>query len=98
MKKIHAIIIGLFLLILRAAAHDMRASGSKVGLFGLKPEYIHVLLNPLLGYGLGAGVLILAAGFLTRNRTVRTVGLIVTALCAAWAWPVLLFGQHGYNS
>ena len=27
----------------------------------------------------------------------RTLGLILTALCAASAWPVLLYGQHGYN-
>lgn len=98
MKKLHAISFSLFLFALSAAAHDMSASGSKTGLFGLKPEYIHVLLNPLLGYGLGLGVLLLAGGFLLRNRTTRNLGLIVTAACAASAWPVLVFGQHGYNS
>ena len=98
MKKIHATTFSLFLSVLSVAAHEMSASASRAGLFGLKPEYIHVLLNPLLGYGLGVGILILAAGFLTRNRTTRAVGLIVTAVCAASAWPVLLFGQHGYNS
>lgn len=98
MKKLHAIIFSLLFGIMSAAAHEMRTSSSKAGLFGLKPEYIHVLLNPLLGYGLGIGVLVLAAGFILRNRTTRTVGLIITAVCAAAALPVLVFGQHGYNS
>ena len=81
-----------------AFAHDPGEHASKTGLFGLKPEYLHVLLNPLLGYGLGIGVAILAFGLLARNKTARTIGLLVTAVCAASAWPVLYFGQHGYNS
>ncbi|MEO7675346.1 MAG: hypothetical protein ABIV39_01115, partial [Verrucomicrobiota bacterium] len=81
-----------------AFAHDPSSHASKEGLLGLKPEYLHVLLNPLLAYGLGIGVGILGLGLLTRNKTMRTVGLAVTTVCAASAWPVLYFGQHGYNS
>jgi hypothetical protein len=98
MKKSFAIIVVALMGAGIAFAHDPGAQASKAGLFGLKPEYIHVLLNPLLGYGLGIGVAILAFGLLARNKTARTVGLIVTAVCAASAWPVLYFGQHGYNS
>ena len=98
MKKFIAIVITAAIGVAAAFAHDPGEHASKAGLLGLKPEYLHVLLNPLLGYGLGIGVAILAFGLLARNKTTRTVGLIVTAVCAASAWPVLYFGQHGYNS
>ena len=98
MKTLFAVIVVALMGVGVAFAHNPGEHASKEGLFGLKPEYIHVLLNPLLGYGLGTGVVILAFGLLARNKTTRTVGLIVTAVCAASAWPVLYFGQHGYNS
>lgn len=79
-----------------AFAHNMEG-GSTKGLFGLKPEYLHVLLNPIPVYGLGASVLVLATGLLSRSKAARNIGLILVALCAASAWPVLIFGQHGYN-
>ena len=81
-----------------ALAHDMHMAGSKEGFLGLKPEYLHVLLNPLPVYGLGIGIVTLAFGLLARNKSTRTAGLIITAICAASAWPVLYFGQHGYNN
>lgn len=71
--------------------------GSTKGLFGLKAEYIHVLLNPLPVYGLAMGVLVLTAGLSVRSKAARNIGLFLIVLCAASAWPVLLFGQHGYN-
>lgn len=77
-------------------AHQMRG-GSTAGLLGLKAEYVHVFLNPLPVYGLSMGVLVLAAGLLARSRTARNIGLGLIVLCAASAWPVLYFGQHGYN-
>ena len=98
MKKLFAIIVVALMGAGIAFAHDPGEHASKAGLFGLKAEYLHVLLNPLLGYGLGIGVAILAFGLLARNKTARTIGLMVTAVCAASAWPVLYFGQHGYNS
>ena len=79
-----------------AFAHDMEG-GSTRGLFGLKPEYVHVLLNPLPVYGLSMGVLALAAGLVVRNKAVQNIGLVIVILCAAAAWPVLVYGQHGYN-
>ena len=98
MKTLFAVIVLALMSVGVAFAHNPGEHAGKEGLFGLKPEYIHVLLNPLLGYGLGTGILILAFGLLARNKTARTIGLIVTAVCAASAWPVLYFGQHGYNS
>ena len=79
-------------------AHEHEHGGSTSGLFGLKPEYLHVLLNPIPVYGLAIGLALLAFGIFRRNQPLRTSGLIVSILCAAAAWPVLLYGQHGYNS
>lgn len=45
--------------------HDHPAGG---GLFGLPPEYLHVLLNPLPVYGMAMGVLALGAALLARNK------------------------------
>ena len=71
--------------------------GRTEGLFGLKAEYLHVLLNPLPVYGLLAGAVVLLTGLLARSKATRNTGLLLTILCAAAAWPVLLYGQHGYN-
>src|SRR5207302_10008335 len=49
-------------------------------------------------YGLAIGVLVLVAGFIRRSDAVRLTGLAICTVCAASAWPVLYFGQHGYNS
>jgi hypothetical protein len=96
MKKIALILLGSLSGTVSALAHQAEG-GSTAGLFGLKPEYVHTLLNPLPVYGLLVGVLVLLAGILTKNRGLRTAGLVVTILCAVSAYPVLLFGQHGYN-
>src|SRR5881394_2499219 len=74
------------------SAHEAEGGGTK-GLFGLKPEYVHVLLNPLPVYGLLIGVLVLAVGLIARSAAARKTGLIITVLCGVAAWPVLYFGQ-----
>lgn len=71
--------------------------GSTEGLFGLKPEYVHVLLNPLPVYGLAMGALALLAALLVRSKAAQNIALAFVVLCAASAWPVLIYGQHGYN-
>jgi hypothetical protein len=71
--------------------------GSTKGLFGLKAEYVHVLLNPLPVYGLAMGALALVAALLARSKAAQNIALAMIVLCAASAWPVLYFGQHGYN-
>jgi hypothetical protein len=96
MKKIAVTLLTLLSGTGAALAHQMEG-GSTQGLFGLKPEYLHVLLNPLPVYGLSTGVLVLVAGLFVRSKAARNIGLVVIVLCAASAWPVLLFGQHGYN-
>jgi hypothetical protein len=45
-KKLICESVVLALGVQSAASHQMEG-GSKAGLFGLKPEHIHVLINPL---------------------------------------------------
>ena len=79
-----------------AFAHQMEG-GSTEGLFGLKAEYVHVLLNPLPVYGLAVGVLALIGGLFARSEPARIVGLLLIVVCSAAAWPTMHYGQHGYN-
>src|SRR5712692_52701 len=97
MKKIWFVVAVILFAPALLHAHEIEG-GSTSGLFGLKPEYIHVLVNPLPGYGLGIGAAVLLAGFLFKQSALRVTGLVIVAVCAASAWPVLYFGQHGYNS
>ncbi len=96
MKRIAATFLAVLWGTGLALAHNPEG-GSTKGLFGLKPEYVHVLLNPLPVYGLALAVLVLARGLLARSKAARNIGLALIVLCAASAWPVLYYGQHGYN-
>jgi hypothetical protein len=53
-----------------------------------KPEYVHVLLNPLPVYGLAVGVLGLFIALLFKTRAARVTTLALVLLSAASAWPV----------
>lgn len=96
MKRIAATLLAGLFGAIPTFAHQMQG-GSTAGLLGLKAEYVHVFLNPLPVYGLSMGVLVLATGLFARSRAARNSGLGLIVLCAASAWPVLYFGQHGYN-
>lgn len=96
MKRLAVAILALLFGTSLGFAHEMNG-GSTEGLFGLKAEYLHELLNPLPVYGLSMGVLVLVAGLLAQSKTARNIGLGLIAICSASAWPVLYFGQHGYN-
>jgi hypothetical protein len=74
--------------------HDHPAGG---GLFGLPPEYVHVLLNPLPVYGMAIGVLAFGAALLARNRTAQVIALGLVIIAAASAWPVAHYGQNAYK-
>jgi putative copper export protein len=62
-----------------------------------KPEYVHVLLNPLPVYGLAVGVLGLIIALLLRSRSARVTTLALVMLSAASAWPVYYYGEAGYD-
>ena len=63
-----------------------------------QPEYIHVLINPLPVYGLAMGLVALMIGLVLRSREARTGALALILIAAASAWPVLHYGQQGYDS
>ena len=83
MKTLIAILVAAFFGTTAAVAHEAHEHAAGSGLFGLPPEYIHVLLNPIPGYGLGMGVLALVAGLIARNRTAQTIGLGLVILAPA---------------
>jgi glucan phosphoethanolaminetransferase (alkaline phosphatase superfamily) len=62
-----------------------------------KPEYVHVLLNPLPVYGLAVGVLGLIIALFLRARPARITALALVILSAASAWPVYQYGEAGYD-
>lgn len=62
-----------------------------------KPEYIHVLINPLPVYGMSMGILALVLGFFMRSRPARVVALAMIGLAALSAWPAFEYGEEGYD-
>jgi hypothetical protein len=62
-----------------------------------KPEYAHVLLNPLPVYGLAVATLALDIALLLKTRAVRVTALALVILSAASAWLVYYYGEAGYD-
>jgi hypothetical protein len=62
-----------------------------------KPEYVHVLLNPLPVYGLAVGVLGLIIALLSKTRAARVTAFALVMVSAASAWPVYHYGEAGYD-
>ena len=62
-----------------------------------KPEYVHVLLNPLPVYGLGLGAVGLIIALSLGSRGARVTALALVMLSAASAWPVYHYGEAGYD-
>lgn len=62
-----------------------------------KPEYVHVLLNPLPVYGLSVSVVSLIIALVLRSRAARISALVLVMLTAASAWPVYEYGEAGYD-
>ncbi len=80
-----------------ALAHEGMNHPAGSGLFGLPPEYVHVLINPMPVYGMAMGILALGAALLARNKTARAIGLGLVILAAASAWPIAHFGLNAYK-
>jgi len=98
MKILQLLIVITMFTALTATAHEGEAPPPGPGLFGQPPEYIHTLLNPLPVYGLSMGVLALMAALFTRSRAAKGVALGIIILTSAAAWPVLHYGQNGYQN
>jgi len=61
------------------------------------PEYLHVLLNPLLVYGLAMGVFTLLPALISRRRAARVIALALIFVGAISAWPVYHYGEAAYD-
>ena len=62
-----------------------------------QPEYVHVLLNPLPVYGLATGLIGLIVAFFLRSRRGQITALVLIFISAASAWPVVHYGEEGYD-
>lgn len=62
-----------------------------------QPEYVHVLINPLPVYGLVIAVIGLIIALIQRSRNAQIAPLILVLLCALVVWPVVHFGEAGYD-
>lgn len=62
-----------------------------------QPEYLHVLINPLPVYGLAVGVIGLIIALIQRSRPAQVAMLSLVLLCGAIAWPVVHYGEEGYD-
>jgi len=62
-----------------------------------QPEYLHVLINPLPVYGLGAGLVALIVALFLRNRAANVTALVIIFISAAAAYPVAYLGDAGYD-
>ena len=97
MKILIAILVAAFIGTTAALAHEGHEHPAGSGLFGLPPEYVHVLLNPMPVYGMAMGILALGAALLARNKTAQVIGLALVILAAASAWPVAHYGQNAFK-
>src|SRR3982751_4135145 len=62
-----------------------------------RPEYIHVLINPLPFYGLAVGLIGLLIAICQRSRRAIVVALVIVFVSAAAAWPVYEYGEQSYD-
>lgn len=62
-----------------------------------QPEYIHVLINPLPVYGLAMGIIGLIIAVVQKSRSARMATLALIFLSSAIAWPVVHYGEEGYD-
>jgi hypothetical protein len=62
-----------------------------------QPEYLHVLINPLPVYGLGAGVVALIIALLLRSRAAHVTALTIVLISSAAAFPVAYLGHQSYD-
>src|SRR5215470_7555106 len=62
-----------------------------------QPEYVHVLLNPLLVYGLLVSWIALVVALISKSRRALIVTLILVFISSISAWPAFEFGEQAYD-
>lgn len=58
-----------------------------------RPEYVHVLLNPIPIYGMVMALLALVLGLVTGNKGAQMIALVLVVLVCGSVWPVSEFGD-----
>lgn len=96
MKTLSAISITVLLGAGRLWAHEEGAAHAE-RILGQAPEYLHVLLHPVLIVGLAVALMALAAGLIARSKAAQVIALGLVLASSALAWPVLELGQNAYN-
>ena len=96
MKLLFVVVIAILFGATPLWAHD-EGEAHADQILGQPPEYLHVLLHPVLTVGLGLAVVALTAGLMTRSKAAQVVALALVLICSATAWPVLSLGQNAYN-
>lgn len=79
------------------ASNDPRATAKSNRNTWLRPEYFHVLINPLPIYGLAAAVLVLIGALILRNRPAQLLALGLVVFSAASALPTYWAGEKAYH-
>jgi hypothetical protein len=62
-----------------------------------QPEYLHVLVNPLLTHALPFAAMGLLLALFGGSRGGIRIALILVLLSAAAVWPTLHYGRHGFD-
>lgn len=62
-----------------------------------RPEYLHVLINPLPGAGMALGAVLLLIGLSRPKSGVTEVGLGVVLGAGVMAFPTIKLGQRAYD-
>ena len=96
MKILPVAVIAIWLGAASLLAHEEGAAHADQ-ILGQPPEYLHVLLHPVLTVGLALAVVALAAGLVTWSKATQVIALALVLVCTATAWPVLSLGQNAYN-
>jgi disulfide bond formation protein DsbB len=62
-----------------------------------RPEYMHILINPLPVYGLAIAIVVLIIALAARNRVALVTALVLVLLTSLSAWPTYLYGEAAYD-
>jgi hypothetical protein len=62
-----------------------------------KPDYIHVLINPLPVYALLIAIVLLAISLFRRNREGRTIALALIIFVGLISWPTWYSGHQAFD-
>lgn len=62
-----------------------------------QPEYLHVLVNPVLTHALPVAAVGLLLALLVRNTGATKLALFLVLLTATAVWPAVHYGHQGYD-